>query len=88
MRTQRKFSLRLVNVDDAPRAVALLEKQTGVHNIETAVGSIQITLDATEKEIAAILEHLVREGVPFTEFREEMVDLETAFMTLTKGELA
>ena len=88
LRTQRKFSLRLLEAQDATRVVALLEKQSGVHEVEAAAGSIEITIDATEKEIAALLEHLVREGVSFTEFREDMVDLETAFMTLTKGELA
>ena len=35
-----------------------------------------------------LVEELAAASVTFTEFREELVDLETAFMTLTKGKLA
>ena len=72
----------------ADRACELMERQSYVASVEKVGGSLRLMLDATEREIAHIVDLLVREGLALTEFREEKADLETAFMTLTKGELA
>ncbi len=42
----------------------------------------------TDEDVAALVERLVAEKLRLTGFREELADLETAFMTLTKGKLA
>jgi ABC-2 type transport system ATP-binding protein len=39
-------------------------------------------------ESAAVLAELVRQGVPVVEYRQERVDLEDVFMTVTKGDVA
>ena len=88
LRTHRQFHITLLEIADSTRAVSLIEKQTGIQKVEATGSELSVTLDATEKEIATLLEKLVSEKIRITQFREELVDLETAFMTLTKGELA
>ena len=88
LRTQREFTVNLLERADSERALSLLKKQSGVQNPEAVGSSIRFAFQATEPEIAALIECLAAERVRFTSFREEMVDLETAFMTLTKGKLA
>ncbi len=88
LKTNREFHLELLNPSDSDRAKVLLEKQGMIQSVELVGASIRFSLQATEPEIAGLLETLVREGIRITSFREEQVDLETAFMTLTKGELA
>ena len=41
-----------------------------------------------QAEVASILELFAAERVRLVSFREEMADLETAFMALTQGKLA
>ncbi|MBI4582645.1 MAG: ABC transporter ATP-binding protein [Planctomycetes bacterium] len=88
LRAHREFSLELLDPAEASRARAWIAGQAGVKSAEPFGGTVKIVLDATEPEIAALLEGLVAEKIRFTGFREDLVDLETAFMTLTKGELA
>jgi ABC-2 type transport system ATP-binding protein len=88
LRTQREFTVTLLDRGDSDRAVALLGKQPGVEKVQPVGGAVRFALQATEPEIAGLIEILLAERVRFTSFREEMVDLETAFMTLTKGKLA
>jgi ABC-2 type transport system ATP-binding protein len=88
LRTQREFTVTLLDRGDAERTATLLERQNGVEKVETLGSSIRFAIQATEPEIAGIVELLVGERIRFTGFREELADLETAFMTLTKGKLA
>lgn len=88
LRAHREFVLALLDRERCDQAVGILEAQTIVKEVTKIGGSLRIGLDATEPEIAGIIETLAREGIRFTEFREERVDLETAFMTLTRGRLA
>jgi ABC-2 type transport system ATP-binding protein len=88
LRAHREFTLALLERDDAERAAALLGRQPGVRQVEPLGGALKLELEATEPEIAALLELLVAERIRFVGFREEMADLETAFLALTRGELA
>ena len=65
-----------------------LERHPGTRSIEAVGGELRVGFDASEEEIWAILKSLVDNGVAFTEVREDIIDLETAFMTLTKGEIS
>jgi ABC-2 type transport system ATP-binding protein len=87
-RAHREFTVDLLEPADAERATALIEKQPGVQAVKSNGASVRFALVATQPEIAAIAEALVAERVRFTSFREEMADLETAFMSLTRGDLA
>jgi ABC-2 type transport system ATP-binding protein len=88
LKTHRRFTLKLLAADDTERVVVCLEKQTGVREVKSLGGELSFEIDATEPEIAEFLTSIHVEGIRFTEFREDQVDLETAFMTLTKGDLA
>ncbi len=87
VRTHREFTLTLLDRNDVDRTVIFFEKQRGVQKVEPVAMDLRISLEATEVEIAELLEALMAERIRFTGFREERVDLETAFMTLTRGEL-
>jgi ABC-2 type transport system ATP-binding protein len=87
-RAHREFTVDLLDAGDVERASALLGKQPGMQAVKPNGASIRFSLVATQPEIAVIVEVLAAERVRFTSFREELADLETAFMTLTKGELA
>ncbi|MBI4603985.1 MAG: ABC transporter ATP-binding protein [Planctomycetes bacterium] len=84
----REFVVDLLEPGDAARAAAWLQKAPGVERVEALDGSVRVALQATEPQVAALIEGLVAERIRFTSFREERADLETAFMTLTKGQLA
>jgi ABC-2 type transport system ATP-binding protein len=86
--THREFTLDLLDRTDSERTVGILEKTSGVKQVKPLGASIRFALQATEPEVAALIEHLVSERIRFTAFQEERVDLETAFLTLTKGKLA
>ncbi len=88
LRAHREFTVSLLERSDADRAVSWLERQPGVQKAEALESSIRIAVDATEEEIASIIDGLVGEKIRLVNFQEDLVDLETAFMTLTKGELA
>lgn len=88
LRTSREFTIKLLDAADGERAVALVENIKGVTSVETLGASLRVTIDATEPEIAQMARSLHEAGISFTEMREEQVDLETAFMTLTQGRLA
>jgi ABC-2 type transport system ATP-binding protein len=88
LRTHREFCLELLDPADAPRAEAWFGRQQGIQSVKSVGGSMRIAISATEQEIASLLEGVLAERIRLTGFREEVADLETAFMTLTKGELA
>ena len=88
VRAHRSFVIALLHETDRDRTVALLEQRTEVRNVERIGGAVRVSLDATEPEIAGLIQALSNDEILFTEFREEHADLETAFLTLTEGRLA
>ncbi|MCZ6795612.1 MAG: ABC transporter ATP-binding protein [Planctomycetota bacterium] len=88
LRTHREFTLELLESDACGRAKAWLEKRKGVHGVERVERSLAVTMDASDEEVAEMVEGLIAEKIRLVSVQEKIVDLETAFMTLTKGELA
>ncbi len=88
LRTSREFTIKLLDKASIDQAEEIIEKCKGVKSVEKLGGSLRVMIDATEPEIADMVRALNEAKVAFTEFREEQVDLETAFMTLTQGRLA
>jgi ABC-2 type transport system ATP-binding protein len=88
LRTEREFVLDCLEPADAERARSILEKGGAIEKLEADGTTIRFTRKASDPEIAELIQRLAAEKVRFTSFREEMADLETAFMTLTKGKLA
>ena len=86
MRKARRSILLLIRVKDRlDAAAALLEQHPGVQSIETKNGTIYATLNSDVLDYSELPTLLLESGFKLTLFREEEVNLETAFMELTKG---
>ncbi len=86
MRKARRSILLLIRVKDRTEAAAaLLEKHPGVQSLEIKNGTIFATLNADVLDYSELPTLLLESGFKLTLFREEEVNLETAFMELTKG---
>lgn len=86
MRKARRSILLLIRVKDRlEAAAALLEKHPGVQSLEIKNGTIFATLNADVLDYSELPTLLLESGFKLTLFREEEVNLETAFMELTKG---
>ena len=66
-------------------AAALLEAMPHVTGIERHDGQMRVMIDHEKGDQSDIAQRLVTEGFKLTRLEEEKVNLETAFMRLTKG---
>ena len=66
-------------------AAQSIRQISGVEQAEVLDGHIRVALDASHTDPAPIAQRLIREGYSLTRLEEEKVNLETAFMRLTKG---
>ncbi len=86
MRKAREALLLHVRVKgDQDKAAKLLEQVDGVESVSIKKGTIDVTLKKETLDYSALPTALVQAGFQITLFREEEVNLETAFMELTKG---
>lgn len=86
MRKARRSILLLIRVKDRlEAAAALIEQHPGVQSLEIKNGTIFATLNADVLDYSELPTLLLESGFMLTLFREEEVNLETAFMELTKG---
>lgn len=82
-RQQIQLEIRVADrIDDAAK---LLEQQDGVEGISIVQGTIQTRLKPEVLDYSSLPTLLISEGFRLTLFREEEVNLETAFLSLTKG---
>ena len=86
MRKARRSILLLIRVKDRlDAAAALIEQHPGVKSVETKNGTVFATLNTEVLDYSELPTLLLEHGFKLTLFREEEVNLETAFMELTKG---
>lgn len=86
MREARKAILLHIQVMDEPdRAAALLEQHDDVVSVSMQNGEIVATLRKGVDDYSFLPSMLLEAGFRLKTFREEDVNLETAFMELTKG---
>ena len=86
MRRARQTILLHIRVKDGTeRAAALLEQHPDVSEVNLRKETIDVTLKSDVLDYSALPEALFQNGFKITLFREEEVNLETAFMQLTKG---
>ena len=86
MRKARRSILLLIRVKErTDAAAALLEQHAGVQSLEIKNGTIMATLNSDVLDYSELPTLLLESGFKLTLFREEEVNLETAFMELTKG---
>jgi ABC-2 type transport system ATP-binding protein len=86
MRKAREALLLYVKVTENPeRAAALIQQHDGVANVTMKGQTIHATLKKEVLDYSFLPTLLIEAGFRLTLFREEEVNLETAFMELTKG---
>lgn len=86
MKQVRQQTVLVIHVDgDQDSAAKLLEQQTIVDRVESANGRLQVTLQQDADDYSVLNSLLVQAGHKVKLFREEEVNLESAFMALTKG---
>jgi ABC-2 type transport system ATP-binding protein len=86
MRKAREAVMLQIRVKENPDAAArLMEQQDGIRKVAITNGTIDVTLEKETLDYSFLPTLLTENGFKLTLFREEEVNLETAFMELTKG---
>ena len=86
MRKARQQLMLQIRVKDRQeKAAALLALHDSIDKVDIVKGTIEATLKPETLEYSNLTTLLVENGFQVTLFREEEVNLETAFMSLTKG---
>lgn len=86
MRKAREALLLYVGVTENPdQAAALIEQHEGVDSVSMKGRTIYVTLKKEVEDYSFLPSMLIEAGYRITLFREEDINLETAFMKLTKG---
>ncbi len=78
-----RFHVRVV--DQQPLAAELLTRHPGVKKVEQEDGYLLVEMADDVHDFSAMVEMLIQNRFKIREIKEEEVDLETAFMRLTKG---
>lgn len=84
-KARQQIMLQIRVKENMDRAAQLLEKSDLVSKVEIIKGTIDATLKSDTFDYSALPTLLIEHGYQLTLFREEEVNLETAFMSLTKG---
>jgi len=83
---RREIRLHVAVVGDRDAARALLERQSIVDSVATATdGHLIVTIGDIDVDYSELPSVLIGAGFKLTMFHEEEVNLESAFMALTKG---
>jgi ABC-2 type transport system ATP-binding protein len=82
---RRQTLLNIGVMGDPMPAIKLLEKHPSVEKVEQRDKLLLVTLVPTATDYAELATLLVQAGVKLTLFKEDELNLETAFMALTKG---
>ncbi|MBK8916049.1 MAG: ABC transporter ATP-binding protein [Phycisphaerales bacterium] len=77
--------LHVATPDDGERARTLLRDLPGVRSAEPQDGVIVVSLDAETTDFSFIARAMLEAGLRISEIKPEEVNLETAFMRLTRG---
>ena len=77
--------LRIGIAGDSDPAAALIEQSSYVEKVEAHDGQLRVTLTVGEHDYSELSKALVDAGHRLTRLTEEEINLETAFMALTKG---
>ncbi len=82
-RTGTKLTVRVAEQQDL--AALLLERAKGIKGVEQQNGRLVVELEQQTHNFSGIARLLLDNNFKINELREEEVNLETAFMRLTKG---
>lgn len=84
-KVRNQVILQIGVADDAEKASKFLTDHDSVQSVGQGDGYLTVTLKKEISEYSDLPTELVAQGFKLTLFREEEVDLESAFMALTKG---
>ncbi len=84
-KARQQLMLQIRTKDRQEQAAALLAQHGSIDKVDIVKGTIEATLKPETLEYSDLATLLVQHGFQVTLFREEEVNLETAFMSLTKG---
>jgi ABC-2 type transport system ATP-binding protein len=84
-RVRHQPVLKVGVVGDSSEAARLLEGHPGVEKVDATNGVLTVTMAATVEDYSDLPSLLIGNGHRLTLFKEDEVNLETAFMELTKG---
>jgi len=82
---RRRTLLNVGVVGDLDAAARLLQQHKLVESVEIRDGQLQVTLAEGVEDYSDLPTLLIQAGHKLTLFKEEEINLETAFMALTKG---
>ncbi|MBI1824872.1 MAG: ABC transporter ATP-binding protein [Planctomycetes bacterium] len=83
VKTGTKLYVRVVEQQDL--AALLLQRTRGVKNVDQLDGQIIVELESQTRDFSHIARALLDSNFKIQELKEEEVNLETAFMRMTKG---
>ena len=84
-KARQQIMLQIRVKENQEKAAAILEKHELVSKVDIVKGTIEAVLKADTFDYSPLPTTLISEGFQLMLFREEEVNLETAFMSLTKG---
>jgi ABC-2 type transport system ATP-binding protein len=84
-RVRQRTLLEIGVVGDPEPAARLLEQSSLVENVEIRDGRVMVTLAEGVIDYTELSTVLVQAGHKLSLFKEDEINLETAFMALTKG---
>ena len=84
-KARQQIMLQIRVKENMEKAAQLLEKSDLISKVEIVKGTIDATLKADTFDYSSLPSLIIEHGFQLTLFREEEVNLETAFMSLTKG---
>jgi ABC-2 type transport system ATP-binding protein len=84
-RVRRQPILKVGVVGDLDAAAKLMEAQPSVEKVALTNGVVTVTMAPGTTDYSGLPSALIGAGYKLTLFKEEEVNLETAFMELTKG---
>ena len=84
-KARQQIMLQIRVKENQERAAAILEQHELVSKVDIVKGTIEATLKSDTFDYSPLPTTLINEGFQLMLFREEEVNLETAFMSLTKG---
>jgi ABC-2 type transport system ATP-binding protein len=82
---RQRTILNVVVLGDPEPAARLLEQSPIVEKVELADGKIAVTLAENVTDYSDLPTALIDAGFKLKQFKEDEINLETAFMALTKG---
>lgn len=84
-KVRERVVLRIAVTNDGDRAARLLEGHAAVASVDVQGNQLTVTLAADTTDYSELATLLVQAGFGLTLFKEDEINLETAFMAITKG---